>query len=557
MQVIELCGPLIQLVLASASSYQWAPVSWMEQNRKPARRSGVDACGTVSVRTCCPSSNVDGPGPVQCATTVRITTRIETLDGAKAKKPADDDDDDDGGDGGDSDDGPGEEEEEGEVRDEVGQDESKQLLRHAAGSALAPHPAVPHAPRSSSSSNATRDGPGRKATARLFRCCLPCRGDGGGGGSGGGGGGGGRGASARSSGSGASGETLKDTEQGALRSGTGRGRDRGDGVGRGERGRRGGGGGGGRSVEESIGCGSGTGRAGGTPESAAGVGDSGGGTNTPGDAVAMATVVSGDGKQTTGSLTTTSITTTTTTTTTTILTGNGRPRNSTRGVLQASLAKQEEDDDEEADTDTEMQGQQEESDAGVPPKEMVGPEPGTVQPQHPYAIGLLAGGAGLMGGSGRPGAHQRPAGRHRGTSAQQHPQSLPHIREERKRNGSADATVRREADDEADTSGSMMEEEEEEEEDEEEEEARAGESLEVGRKEPADEEERDDDEQEEIDDGYSADEDDSARRVLAVPLIPTVAGAGKYQQAGKPQQQLPPPHPKYHRNRRHTLANVR
>uniref|UniRef100_A0A8W7P6K0 Uncharacterized protein n=1 Tax=Anopheles coluzzii TaxID=1518534 RepID=A0A8W7P6K0_ANOCL len=246
---------LFQLVLAIASSYQWAPVSWMEQNRKPARRSGVDACGTVSVRTCCPSSNVDGPGPPLLSlplhekktptvrplpVTIFGAKRNETLDGAKANKPADDDDD-DGGDGGDSDDGPGEEEEEGEVRDEVGQDESKQLLRHAAGSALAPHPA----------------------------------------------------------------------------------------------------------------------------------------------------------------------------------------------------------------------------------------------------------------------------------------------------------------------------EEEEEEEDEEEEEARAGESLEVARKEAADEEERDDDEQEEIDDGYSADEDDSARRVLAVPLIPTVAGAGKYQQAGKPQQQLPPPHPKYHRNRRHTLANVR
>ncbi|XP_035900543.1 cAMP-specific 3',5'-cyclic phosphodiesterase-like isoform X1 [Anopheles stephensi] len=257
----------------------------------------------------------------------------------------------------------------------------------------------------------------------------------------------------------------------------------------------------------------------------------------------MATVVSSDGKQTTGGLTTTH------------LTGNGRPRNSNaRGVLQASLAKQEED-DEDADTD--------ELEQDDPLKGRIGPDQ-PVQPSHAHpsiGLGIIGGGTG-----GRTGGHQRATGRHRGTSAQQHPQSLPHIREERKRNGSSDATVRKDGsggatlEDEADTSGSMMEEDEEEEEEA---------DIELGqgklpiddRLAPDDEEEED--ENEANDDGYSADEDDSARRVLAVPLIPTVAGSGKYQQAGgnstagKQQQQLPPPHPKYHRNRRHTLANVR
>uniref|UniRef100_A0A4Y0BP11 Phosphodiesterase n=1 Tax=Anopheles funestus TaxID=62324 RepID=A0A4Y0BP11_ANOFN len=268
----------------------------------------------------------------------------------------------------------------------------------------------------------------------------------------------------------------------------------------------------------------------------------------------MATVVSGDGKQTTGGLTTT-----------TILTGNGRPRNSTRGVLQASLAKQEED-DEEADTD--------EMEQDDPLKGRIGLERGQDPAQiNTHPIGLLPG-AGMMGGTGGrsvPGGHQRAGGRHRGTSAQQHPQSLPHIREERKRNGSSDASVRKDGggggavvDDEADTSGSMMEEEDEEEDEEEEED-----DSEMGQgKEPIDDRDRlvpdddeDDDENEPNEDGYSADEDDSARRVLAVPLIPTVAGSGKYHQAGgsstTSKQQLPPPHPKYHRNRRHTLANVR
>uniref|UniRef100_A0A182M198 Phosphodiesterase n=1 Tax=Anopheles culicifacies TaxID=139723 RepID=A0A182M198_9DIPT len=510
----------------------------MELKCEPARGFRVDACDLISI-------NPLTTGRITPAVAIFCVRRRKTVDGA-ARQAANDDGDDDA-----TEDDP-EAEEEGEVKDEsVGQDESKLLLRCTG--------TPPKATAARSSVCHPRKSPSRKATARLFRCCLPCRGDGGGGGSGGdgggrgsggGGGGGGSGGSTRSSGSGASCGTVKDGEtqdrtgqSKEKRTGIGRGRDRGDGGGRGERGRRGG-----RGVGDSGGTGTTDGTsASGTTFSAAGVGDSGGGSgsgsNTCLETVAMATVVSGDGKQTAGGLTTT-----------TILTGNGRPRNSTRGVLQASLAKQEED-DEEADTD-EMEQED-------PLKGRIGLERAQDPAQlsaHP--IGLLPG----AGSRTVPGGHQR--GRHRGTSAQQHPQSLPHIREERKRNGSSDASVRREGggggngagDDEADTSGSMMEEDEEEEEEEDSE-------MEQG-KEPSDDRDRlvpddeeDDDENEPNEDGYSADEDDSARRVLAVPLIPTIAGSGKYQQAGGSsttgKQQLPPPHPKYHRNRRHTLANVR
>ncbi|KFB38872.1 AGAP000236-PB-like protein [Anopheles sinensis] len=389
-----------------------------------------------------------------------------------------------------------EEEERKVVEGATGQEECKQLL-------LARHEPRALASERRTSQPAGKASPSRKASARLFRCCLPCRGDGGTSGSSGGGGGGG-GRSARSSGSGASGSDGKEGQAKELtgsreprggadeRAGVGRGRNRGDGVGGG-------------------GAGSGGARSGVAGESlsdrgkpnAAGAG---------GRTVAMALAVTPDGQQQQQQQ----------------QEQHQRVAGSGGRRLQAALAKQEEDD--EGDDVEELDAGSEQQRVGAP-----------------LGVGGVDAGVGVTGG-GRPAArHQLAgrgrAGRHRGGSAQQHPQSLPHIREERKRNGSY-GTV----------SGGSGEVKEEDEED-----SHPSRTLPVEGQEEEDDEEEEEEDDEEHDDVYSADE-----ATLTVPLTPlaTTPGSGKYLQqaaSGKQHHPQPPPpaHPKYHRNRRHTLANVR
>uniref|UniRef100_A0AAG5DXP7 Uncharacterized protein n=1 Tax=Anopheles atroparvus TaxID=41427 RepID=A0AAG5DXP7_ANOAO len=400
-----------------------------------------------------------------------------------------------------------------EASDGTGQEECKLLLLRASGERRPSQPAGAS--------------PSRKASARLFRCCLPCRGDGGGGSGGSGGGrsgGGGRGErSARSSGSGASASDGKehakdsgiqgqDRQRAAAaaaaaavgkggaraeeRAGVGRGRDRGDGVG----GR--GGGGGGVAKESSLasaGAGAGASNIRGKVNATGG----GGGED------AMALAVTSDGQQRQQRVA-----------------GNGRR-------LQAALAKQEEDD--EGDEVDELEAGDEQR-VSVPAG-LGGARSGArSELQHQLVIGSTA-----SHGRGR-------TGRHRAGSSQQHPQSLPHIREERKRNGSNGAVAGEVKDEnvEGALTGEGLE--------------QPGEDDDV--EEEEEEEEEDEEETEEQDDVYSADE-----AVLIVPLTPLAGtpSSGKYlQQAAsggskQPHQQPTPPppvHPKYHRNRRHTLANV-
>ncbi|XP_058063271.1 cAMP-specific 3',5'-cyclic phosphodiesterase, isoforms N/G [Anopheles bellator] len=204
----------------------------------------------------------------------------------------------------------------------------------------------------------------------------------------------------------------------------------------------------------------------------------------------------------------------------------------------ATLAKQDDDEDEEDDAND---GSGEEDCTLDDSAPFSAPHPAVpCSPQPPATAG------GMFGGRG----HGRGGHRHRGGSGQQHPYSLPHIREERKRNGGCDTLAGGEDpcvglrgggnDDE----GSPDWEEEQ--------------GQEGGR--------------DEDDDGTEGDRDpdlasDDDANPLGVPFgsrgypapAPGVSlsSAGSKQQQQQQHNQPPPTQPKYHRNRRHTLANVR
>ncbi|XP_052873024.1 protein SPT2 homolog [Anopheles cruzii] len=125
-----------------------------------------------------------------------------------------------------------------------------------------------------------------------------------------------------------------------------------------------------------------------------------------------------------GELNTTTTTTTAGAAAVILATAARQPGRTVPGGRRATLAKQDDDDDDDDDD-----GSEEEEDCTLNDSASFNAPPPAVHSPQP-----LSAAGGMFGGRG----HARGGHRHRGGSAQQHPYSLPHIREERKRNGSCD-----------------------------------------------------------------------------------------------------------------------